>query len=148
MGGIGIDGVGKAELFPHALEEAGAHAAAQNHIQHLQGGKIGAVARNGGKGNGEVRLLDGLLFEQRVRAAHDVLFALRELLPRHPAEFALCKRFCLLGLDVARKGDDDVLGAVALLLIGKELLAREALYVLRRAQDVSPVVFIPERGTR
>ena len=95
-----------------------------------------------------MRLLDGLLAEDALRAADDALFALYKLFAQKRAELPFRQFLGKGGLDVARKGDDDVFGAVALLFIGKELLPREALHVLLRTQDVAPVVVVPERRAR
>ena len=71
--------------------------------------------------------------EDALRAADDALLALYELFARKRAELPFRQFLGKGGLDVARKGDDDVFGAVALLFIGKELLPREALHVFPRA---------------
>ena len=44
----GIDGVAQAHFLPDVLEQLTGHAAAENHVKHLHGGKLRTAVGNGG----------------------------------------------------------------------------------------------------
>ena len=92
-----------------------------------------------------MRLFDGLFAEQAAALPHDLFLPLAEGGALHAAEVFLRKGDRLGGLDAARKGDDDVFGTVPLLPVCSEILAREPVHVLRRAEDVPAVVCRAER---
>jgi hypothetical protein len=57
VGGEGVDGIGKAALLPHLLEEARAHATTQRAVENTEGEPAVVRARDAGHAENEIRLL-------------------------------------------------------------------------------------------
>jgi hypothetical protein len=57
VGGEGVDGIGKAALLPHLLEEARAHATTQRAVENAEGEPAVVCARDAGHAENEIRLL-------------------------------------------------------------------------------------------
>ena len=62
-GAVGVDGVAQAPLLPDLLPQPGGHAGAQHGGEELEGEAPGVPVGQAGKGQSQVVLLDGLLFQ-------------------------------------------------------------------------------------
>ncbi len=140
--GVGIgrelaeDGVGEAFLFADVLKEARGHAASEKIVQH-GGGKARFVAeRKGRNSDAEMDLFEVALgFETDGRLGGRSGVILERARGAEIAEFALDKVQNFLVRDVARGGDDEMIGREPVAESLDQMFAIEGANGFRRAQN-------------
>ena len=145
-GGIGVHRIGKSELFPHFLKEAGTHAAADDGVHDLQ--RLHALVRaaDAGISDGKMHLLDLLVFEKALPQRENGLVPRTELSAFHAAKIFFGQFFRLIERDGARKADDDIFGAVELGFIFVHGGFGKAPHVFRGTEDVASVALFTVYG--
>ena len=134
--GIGIDGVGEAQLLPDLLKEAAGHAAAQGVAEDRQGEVLRGVQPIAGEHQAGVHLLGVLLDEEPLLPGPGLL--LPDHVPLAPGavpESFLQQGQQGLGAKAPGAGDDHVAGDIAAGHVGKDLVPGEGGDGLGGAQD-------------